>query len=164
MDRFPRLAKTIAKGKIHKKRPIRSHICNLPPELVLHVLSFVSPRTLLLRVSLISKDFHRHANDGQLWKEICRRFGYNIQRAHHLTLNPYLTLWKQNTISVCHLCHKSIGDLLKGASIERCITCRKKICWSPEQYFLERCSGYCPAGCGLHCMRSETCSHSCHGC
>jgi hypothetical protein len=43
-------------------------------------------------------------------------------------------------------------------NLDTCIECSKPLCKS------EKCSGYCPEGCGLRCRGSQSCWHHCWGC
>ncbi|KAI0016918.1 hypothetical protein F4780DRAFT_631205 [Xylariomycetidae sp. FL0641] len=56
----------VARARSTSRKPFRDFWNNMPHELRIHILSFLHPRELI-RISRVSKGFHKFSFDGQLW-------------------------------------------------------------------------------------------------
>ena len=57
--------------------PPDSHISDLPPEILLHIFSFLPPRDLLA-VQCACHYWLQIANSQSLWRDLCRARGFNL--------------------------------------------------------------------------------------
>ena len=100
--------------------PVKLCLENLPDEMLLNIMTYLSP-TDILSMSCVNSRWFSLANDNSLWHEMYLKFitSKNHKQTFNAKVNNEPYFWKQKFLSACLKMNSSKVDLTKLKKIDR---------------------------------------------